>query len=56
VEIALALRFAHGRGLLHGVVKANDILFDADRRTQIVDFSEMRLVGVESAEQSSNSK
>jgi serine/threonine protein kinase len=29
--IALGLRFAHGLGLLHGAVKASNILFDADR-------------------------
>jgi serine/threonine protein kinase len=35
VGIALGLRFAHGLGLLHGAVKASNILFDADRRIQI---------------------
>jgi serine/threonine protein kinase len=43
VGIALALRFAHGLGLLHGAVKAANVLFDADRRIQIADFSAMRL-------------
>jgi serine/threonine protein kinase len=43
VGIALALRFAHRLGLLHGVVKAGNILFDADRRIQIADFSSIRL-------------
>jgi serine/threonine protein kinase len=43
VGIALALRFGHGFGLLHGVVKAGNVFFDADRRIQIVDFSPIRL-------------
>jgi hypothetical protein len=43
VGIALALRFAHGLGLLHGAVKADNVLFDADRRIQIGDFSPIRL-------------
>jgi serine/threonine protein kinase len=43
VGIALGLRFAHGLGLLHEVVKASNILFDADRRIQIADFSSIRL-------------
>jgi hypothetical protein len=43
VGIALGLRFAHGLGLLHGAVKASNILFDADRGIQIADFSPIRL-------------
>jgi serine/threonine protein kinase len=43
VGIALALRFAHGLGLLHGAVKAANVFFDADRRIQIADFSPLRL-------------
>jgi serine/threonine protein kinase len=43
VGLALGLRFAHGLGLLHGAVKASNILFDADRRIQIADFSPIRL-------------
>jgi serine/threonine protein kinase len=43
VGIALALRFAHGLGLLHGAVKAENVFFDADRRVQIADFSPIRL-------------
>jgi serine/threonine protein kinase len=43
VGMALGLRFAHSLGLLHGVVKASNILFDADRRIQIADFSPIRL-------------
>jgi serine/threonine protein kinase len=43
VGIALGIRFAHGLGLLHGAVKANNIHFDADRRNQIADFSSIRL-------------
>jgi hypothetical protein len=35
--IGLANWFAHGRGQLHGAVKARNVLFDADRRTQIAD-------------------
>jgi hypothetical protein len=43
VGIALALRFAHGLGLLHAAAKAGTVLFDADRRIQIADFSPIRL-------------
>jgi serine/threonine protein kinase len=43
VGIALALRFAHGLGLLHGAVKAGNILFDAGRRIQVADLSAKRL-------------
>jgi serine/threonine protein kinase len=32
VRIVLGLPFAHGLGLLHGAVKASNVLFDADRR------------------------
>jgi serine/threonine protein kinase len=41
--ITLGLRFAHGLGLLHGGLKASNVLFDADRRIQIADFSPIRL-------------
>jgi serine/threonine protein kinase len=41
--IALGLRFSHGLGLLHGSVKASNILFDSDQRIQLADFSQMRL-------------
>jgi serine/threonine protein kinase len=41
--IALGLRFAHGLGLLHGGLKASNVLFDADRRIQIADFSPTRV-------------
>jgi serine/threonine protein kinase len=41
--IALGLRFAHGLGLLHGALKANNVLFDTERRIQIADFSPTRL-------------
>jgi serine/threonine protein kinase len=41
--IALGLRFVHGFGLLHGGVKASTVLWDADRRIQIADFSPIRL-------------
>jgi serine/threonine protein kinase len=41
--IALGLRFAHGLGLLHGGLKASNVLFDAERRIQIADFSPIRL-------------
>jgi hypothetical protein len=43
VGIALALQFAHGLGLLHGAVKADNVPLDADRRIQIADFSAIRL-------------
>jgi serine/threonine protein kinase len=41
--IALGLRFAHGLGLLHGGLEPSNVLFDADRRIQIADFSPIRL-------------
>jgi serine/threonine protein kinase len=41
--IALGLRFVDGLGLLHGGLKASNILFDADRRIQMTDFSPIRL-------------
>jgi hypothetical protein len=47
VRIALALRFAHGLGPLHGAVKAANEIFDADRRIQIAAFSS---VGLETGE------
>jgi serine/threonine protein kinase len=43
VGIALGLRFAHGHGFLHGAVKGSNILFDANHRIQIADFSTIRL-------------
>jgi serine/threonine protein kinase len=45
VGIALALRFAHGFGLLHGGMKANNVLFDGGGRIQIADFHPMRRDG-----------
>jgi hypothetical protein len=41
--IALGLRSAHGLGLLHRGLKASNVLFDADQRIQIADFSPIRL-------------
>jgi hypothetical protein len=41
--IVLGLQFAHSLGLLHGRLKASNVLFDADRRIQIADFSPIRL-------------
>jgi serine/threonine protein kinase len=43
VGIALGLRSAHGFGLLHGAVKASNILFDANQGVQIADFNPIRL-------------
>jgi hypothetical protein len=42
--IALALRFAHSFGLLHGGLKASNVLFDSHQRILITDFSPVRLV------------
>jgi hypothetical protein len=50
VGIALALRFSHGFGLLHGGLKASNILFDGGGRIQIADFNPMRRGGAFSAE------
>jgi hypothetical protein len=41
--ITLRLQFAHGLGLLHGGLKASIVLFGADRRIQIADFSPIQL-------------
>jgi serine/threonine protein kinase len=43
VGLALELRFVHSLGLLHGVMKASNVLFNADRRVRIADFSLIRL-------------
>jgi serine/threonine protein kinase len=45
--IVLALRFAHSFGLLHGSLKAENVLFDADHQIQIADFDPMRLNGID---------
>jgi hypothetical protein len=45
VGIALALRFSHGLGLLHGGLKAGNVLFDGGGRVQIADFRPMRRDG-----------
>jgi hypothetical protein len=45
VGIALALRFAHGLGLLHGGLNAGTVLFDGGGRIQIADFRPMRRDG-----------
>jgi serine/threonine protein kinase len=41
--IVLGLWFAHGLRLLHGGLKASNVLFDAERRIKIADFSPIRL-------------
>jgi hypothetical protein len=41
--IAVALRFVHSVGLLHGCLQVSNVLFDADLRIQIVDFSPISL-------------
>jgi hypothetical protein len=48
VGIALALRFAHGFGLVHGSLKAENVLFDGEGRIHITDFRLMRRGGGES--------
>jgi hypothetical protein len=45
VGIVLALRFAHGLGLLHGGLKADNALFDGEWGIQIADFHVMRRDG-----------
>jgi hypothetical protein len=45
VGIVLALRFAHGLGLLHGGLNAGNVLFDGEGRIQIADFRPMRRGG-----------
>jgi serine/threonine protein kinase len=44
--IALALRFAHGLGLLHGPVKAGNVLFDAESALKLSDESDHRLARI----------
>jgi serine/threonine protein kinase len=41
--IALGFRFSPGHGFLHGAVKTGNILFDANHRIQIADFSLIHL-------------
>jgi hypothetical protein len=43
VGIALAMRFAHSYGLIHGSLKTSNILFHEDGRMQIADFAPIRL-------------
>jgi serine/threonine protein kinase len=43
VGIARELRFAHGIGLLHEAVEANNILFDAEWRIQTADLGPIRV-------------
>jgi serine/threonine protein kinase len=45
--IALGLRFAQSLGLLHGAVKASNVLFEADQRIQTADFS---LIGLDNGQ------
>jgi serine/threonine protein kinase len=45
VGLVLALRFAHSFGLLHGSLKASNVLFDADGCMPIADFCINRLSG-----------
>jgi hypothetical protein len=45
VAIALGLRYAHSFGLLHGGLKASNVLFDGEGRIQIADFRPMRRDG-----------
>jgi serine/threonine protein kinase len=45
VGIALALRFAHGLGLLHGRLNSGNVLFDGKGQIQIADFPPMRRDG-----------
>jgi hypothetical protein len=45
VGIVIALRFAHGLGLLHGDLNSGNVLFDGERRIQIADFRPMRRGG-----------
>jgi serine/threonine protein kinase len=45
VGIALALRFSHGLGLLHGGLNSGNVLFDGGGRIQLADFHLMRRDG-----------
>jgi serine/threonine protein kinase len=50
VGLVLALRFAHSLGLLHGSLKASNVLFDAYGCIQIADFCMTRLSECESSD------
>jgi serine/threonine protein kinase len=50
VGLVLALRFVHSLGLLHGNLKASNVLFDADGCIQIADFCMNRLSGRDSSD------
>jgi serine/threonine protein kinase len=50
IDLVLALRFAHSLGLLHGNLKASNVLFDADGSIQIADFCMNRLSGCEGSD------
>jgi serine/threonine protein kinase len=45
VGIVVALRFAHGLGLLHGGLNSGNVLIDGEGRIQITDFNPMRRDG-----------
>jgi tetratricopeptide (TPR) repeat protein len=45
LQVAGALRFAHGRLLVHCDVKPSNILVDADGRAHLIDFGVARLTG-----------
>jgi serine/threonine protein kinase len=50
VGLVLGLRFAHSLGLLHGSLKASNVLFDADGCIHIADFCMNRLSGREGSD------
>jgi serine/threonine protein kinase len=47
-QIAQALDYAHGRGVLHGVLKPTNVLVDSDRNTYLTDFGIDKLFAIAS--------
>lgn len=45
ISVAAALEYAHGRGVVHGDVKPDNVLLTADGATKLGDFGIARLIG-----------